>query len=224
MNECRCSKIVSWSHAFSNQVAKHLLTSGNFYKKNWPIKEIMTNIINFIIKLASWAHLKKQSSRAQAKSETKGSRQKWTPPIPSTAPKSANPNCCKLNKFQIQNPRVVANSWAAQLSECFISTCCFSHPRSPKTGTDERLGREVKRVFSSMFYIKGIRKEHIVYEFLKYNMWLKNQQCQVILVASAMQLHAMRQTYHCYRPEHHAYHSKAGPEKINVGKYKVYKE
>ena len=184
----------------------------------------MTNIIKFIIKLASWAHVKKQSSRAQAKSETKGSRQKWTPPIPSTAPKSANPNCCKLNKFQIQNPRVVANSWTAQLSECFISTCCFSHPRSPKTGTDERLGREVKRVLSSMFYIKGIRKEHKVYEFLKYDMWLKNQQCQVILVASALQLHAMRQTYHCYRPEHYAYHSKAGPEKINVGKYKVYKE
>ena len=115
-----------------------------------------------IIKLASWAHEKKQSSsRAQAKSETKGSRQKWTPPIPSTAPKSANPNCCKLNKFQIQNPRVVANSWTAQLSECFISTCCFSHPRSPKTGTDKRLGREVKRVFSSMFYIKGIRKEYM---------------------------------------------------------------
>ena len=113
----------------------------------------MTNIIKFIIKLASWAHVKKQSTRAQAKSKTKGSRQKWTAPIPSTAPKSANPNCCKLNKFQIQNPRVVANSWAAQLSECFISTCCFSHPRSPKTGTDERLGREVKRVFSSMFYI-----------------------------------------------------------------------
>ena len=55
-------------------------------------------------------------------------------------------------------------------------------------------------------------------------MRLKNQQCQVILVASALQLHAMRQTYHSYRPEHHAYHSKAGPEKINVGKYKVYKE
>ena len=118
----------------------------------------MTNIIKFIIMLASRAHVKKQSSRAQAKSETKGSRQKWTAPIPSTAPKSANPNCCKLNKFQIQNPRVVANSWAAQLSECFISTCCFSHPRSPKTGTDGRLGREVKRVFSSVFYIKGIRE------------------------------------------------------------------
>ena len=115
-------------------------------------------MIKFIIKLASWAHVKKQSSRAQAKSETKGSRQKWTAPIPSTAPKSANPNCCKLNKFQIQNPRVVANSWAAQLSECFISTCCFSHPRSPKTGTDERLGREVKRVFFFHVLYKGNKK------------------------------------------------------------------
>ena len=122
----------------------------------------MTNIMNIIFELTSRAQAKKQSSRAQAKSETKGSRQKWTPPIPSTAPKSANPNCCKLNKFQIQNPRVVANSWAAQLSECFISTCCFSHPRSPKTGTDERSGREVKRVFFFHVLYTGIRKDHIV--------------------------------------------------------------